>query len=154
MYNNSLREIPTLVLCFTGRCHKDLEPDNNLSLKYHDIPFSLYFALYSSAYTPVKLWKQIKTFKFAEPYTSLCACKVASVMSDSLRLPGLWPARLLCPWDSPGKNIGVGCHALLQGIFLIQGSNPHLLCLLHWQAGSLPLVTSGKPYIQGCCYCC
>ena len=37
---------------------------------------------------------------------------------------GLWPARLLCPWDSPGKNIGVGCHFLLQGIFPTQGSNP------------------------------
>ena len=39
--------------------------------------------------------------------------------------------------DSPGKNTGVGCHAFLQGIFLTQGSNPPLLCLLHWQAGSL-----------------
>ena len=38
----------------------------------------------------------------------------------------LWPARLLCPGDSPGKNIGVGCHALLQGIFLTQGSNTGL----------------------------
>ena len=44
-----------------------------------------------------------------------------------------------CPWDSPGKNTGVGCHARLQGIFLTQGLNLHLLCLLHWQAGSLPL---------------
>ena len=34
---------------------------------------------------------------------------------------------LLCPWDSPGKNTGVGCRALLQGIFLTQGSNPGLL---------------------------
>ena len=33
------------------------------------------------------------------------------------------PARLLCPRDSPGKNTGVGCHALLQGIFPTQGSN-------------------------------
>ena len=41
--------------------------------------------------------------------------------------------------DSPGKNTGVGCHTLLQGIFLIQGSNLHLFCLLHWQVGSLPL---------------
>ena len=39
----------------------------------------------------------------------------------------------------------MGCHALLQGIFLTQGSKPHLLCLLHWQAGSLPLVPPGKP---------
>ena len=37
---------------------------------------------------------------------------------------GLLPARLLCPWDFPGKNTGVGCQALLQGIFLTQGSNP------------------------------
>ena len=47
-------------------------------------------------------------------------------------------------WDSPGKNTGVGCHALLQGIFLTQGSNPHLLCLVHWQAGSLPLAPPGN----------
>ena len=37
--------------------------------------------------------------------------------------------------NCPGKNTGVGCYALLQGIFRTQGSNPHLLCLLHWQAG-------------------
>ena len=40
-----------------------------------------------------------------------------SFVSDSLQPYGLWPARLHCPWDSPGKNTGVGCHALLQGIF-------------------------------------
>ena len=39
---------------------------------------------------------------------------------------GLWPARLLCPWDFPGQNTGVGCHFLLQRIFLAQGSNPGL----------------------------
>ena len=37
------------------------------------------------------------------------------------------PARLLCPWDSPGKNTGEGCHSLLQGIFSTQGLNPGLL---------------------------
>ena len=36
-------------------------------------------------------------------------------------------ARLLCPWDFPGKTTGVGCHSLLQGIFLTQVSNPGLL---------------------------
>ena len=35
------------------------------------------------------------------------------------------------PWDSPGKNAGVNCHALVQGIFPTQGSKPRLLCLLH-----------------------
>ena len=37
--------------------------------------------------------------------------------------------------DFPGKNTGVGCHFLLQRIFATQGSNPHLLCLWHWQVG-------------------
>ena len=60
-------------------------------------------------------------------------------MSDFLWLYGLKPARLLCPWNFPGKNTGVGCRALLQEIFQTQGSNPHLLHLLHWQVGSLPL---------------
>ena len=64
-------------------------------------------------------------------------------MSDSLDTT-VEPARLLCPWDSPGKNTGVGCHFLLQGIFLTQGPNLHLLCLLHWQAGSLSLAPPGK----------
>ena len=50
-------------------------------------------------------------------------------MSDSLR-----PARLLGPWDFPGKNIGVGCYVLLHGIFLTQGSNaalPHCRQILY-----------------------
>ena len=48
-------------------------------------------------------------------------------MSNSLRPYGLQPARLLCPWDFPDKNTGVGCLAFLQGIFLTQGLNPGLL---------------------------
>ena len=51
--------------------------------------------------------------------------------------------------DSKGKNTGVGCHALLQGIFPTQGSNLHLLGLLHWQAGSLSVAPPGKPQAQG-----
>ena len=47
--------------------------------------------------------------------------------------------------DSPGKNIGVGCHALLQGIFSTQGLNQSLLYLLHWQVSSLPLAVPGNP---------
>ena len=45
----------------------------------------------------------------------------------------------------PGKNTGMGFHALPQGIFLTQESNLCLLCLLHWQAGSLSLVPPEKP---------
>ena len=65
-----------------------------------------------------------------------------SVVSDSLPPHELQPTRLLCPWDFPGKNTEVGCHSLLQGIFLIQGSNPRLLC---WQLDSLPLSQQGGP---------
>ena len=54
--------------------------------------------------------------------------------------------RFLCPWDSPGKITGVGCLFLLQRIFLTQGLNPCLLCLL-WQVSSLPLVPAGKPFL-------
>ena len=51
--------------------------------------------------------------------------------------------------DSPGKNAGVGCHALLQGIFPTLGSNP---CLLHWQLVSLPLAPPGNRKSQAS-YC-
>ena len=47
-----------------------------------------------------------------------------SVVADSLAPHGLEPARLLCPWDSPGMNTGVGCHALLQGDLLDPGIEP------------------------------
>ena len=58
------------------------------------------------------------------------------------------PARHHDPWDSSGKNTGVGCHALLQWIFLTQGSNLSLLHLLHWQACSLSPAPPGKPWIH------
>ena len=45
----------------------------------------------------------------------------ASVMANSLQPYGLYPTRLLWPWDFPGKDTGVGCHTLLQGIFPTQG---------------------------------
>ena len=68
-----------------------------------------------------------------------CCPSACSVVSDSLRPHGLQPARRLCPWDFPGRNAGVGCHFLLQGIFPTQGSNLSLFHLLrcrwvlyHW----------------------
>ena len=62
--------------------------------------------------------------------------RIGSFFIENLR----W---FLCPWGSPSKNIGVGCHARLQGIFLTQGPKPHLLHLLHWQEGSLSLAPPG-----------
>ena len=65
-------------------------------------------------------------------------------MSNSLQPHGLQPARLLCPWDFPGKKIGVRRHFLLRGIFLTQGFN---LCGLHWQADSLSLSHLASLYL-------
>ena len=62
-----------------------------------------------------------------------------SVVSDSSQPSGLQPTRLLCPLDFPGINPGVGCCALLQGIFLTQWSNPCLSCLLHYRWILYPL---------------
>ena len=67
----------------------------------------------------------------------------------TLRHHGLQPTRLLCPWDSPSKNTGVGCNAFYQGISPTQGLSPCFLCLLHWQADSLPAAPSGKPQDLG-----
>ena len=74
--------------------------------------------------------------------TLLCACWVASIMSNSMQPYGLQPTRLLCPWDSPGKNTGVSCKVLLQGIFLTQGSNRSLF-MSPALAGRF--FTTGKP---------
>ena len=55
-------------------------------------------------------------------------------MCNSLRHFGLQPTRLLCPWDSPGKDPGVGCHALLQGIFPTRPKDRMGVCYVSWQA--------------------
>ena len=55
----------------------------------------------------------------------------SSAVSNSLRPHELQPSRRLCPWNFPGKNTGMGCHFLLQGIFPTQGSNLFLPSLLH-----------------------
>ena len=83
-------------------------------------------------------------------YTSMFKLELRTVVAvQSLshvqlffQLPGLQPARILCPWDFPGKNPGVDCHSPLQGIFPIQVLNS---CLLHWQVGSLLLIHQGSP---------
>ena len=66
-----------------------------------------------------------------------------SVLSDSLRPYGLWPARFLCLWNFPGKNTGVGCHLLLHETSLTRDQT-HVSRLPHWQASSLALVPPGK----------
>ena len=63
-----------------------------------------------------------KTF-FLFNHRKCCCLLFPKFYPTPLRTHGLKPGRLLCPWDSPGKNTGVGCHFLFQGIFLTQGSN-------------------------------
>ena len=76
-----------------------------------------------------------------------------SVVSSSLQPHGLKPARLLRPWDSLGKNTGVGCRSLLQGIFSTQGSNPGLL---HCRRTLYFLSHQGRPHKSrnGCLHSC
>ena len=73
----------------------------------------------------------------------ICALWLQSCLT--LQPCGLWPDRLFCPWDSPGKYTGLGCPALLQEIFSTQGLNLHLLCLLHCRQILYPLNHLGNP---------
>ena len=96
---------------------------------------------------------------------SMCVL-VAPVVSDFLQPHRLQTVRLLCPWNSLGKNTGVGCHSLLQRIFPTQGSNPGLLhcrqILYHLSyQGSPGRQLSGRVKIWisilrkcFCCCCC
>ena len=74
-------------------------------------------------------------FDFGLPASRMCMLSCFSCPQPSATL---WTVACQAPLstDSPGKNTGVGCHALLQGIFPTQGSDPCLSSLLHWQAGS------------------
>ena len=77
-----------------------------------------------------------------------CMC---SVVSDYLRPHGLWTVvhQASLSVEFPGQNTGAGCHFLLQGSFLIQGSNLPLMCQLFWQVDSTSS-TTGKPFAGTC----
>ena len=70
---------------------------------------------YSLTFSPgiTNLLTNIESFT-EELCRDCCCCEVASVVSDSVQPQRQQPTRLYCPWDSPGKNTGVGCHFLLQ----------------------------------------
>ena len=82
-------------------------------------------------------------------FTVIRVCEI-SCLSRVQLCETLWTVacRLLCPWDSLGKNTGVGCHGLLQEIFLSQGSVDRVSYVSppHWPAGSLPLAPLGMPW--------
>ena len=78
-------------------------------------------------------------------HVRFCACQVAVVMSDSVQHCGLQPSSLLCPWGFSRQGYWNKLPCPPPGVFLTQGSNPRLLSLLHWHAGSLPPAPPGKP---------
>ena len=91
----------------------------------------------------VKLyWKTVMSTDLHIVYDCVHTCCMVSCIKSCLTLQ--LHRRFLCPWDSPVKNTGGGCHFLLQGILPTQASNPRLLHLLYWQADSLPPVLPGK----------
>ena len=77
------------------------------------------------------------------PCPMLCCCLVAKLYPILLWPHGLQSARLICPWDFPGKNTGVGSHLLLQGILPTQGLNESLFPMSAW--GFFTTEPPGKP---------
>ena len=100
----------------------------------------LYFKkTHAPLFTIAKTWKQPKCPSADEWIRKILSIYLYCYFSRvCLRPYGPWPSRLLCPWDSPGKNTGVGCLALLLEFFPTQGLNPCLMSTC-WEAGSLPL---------------
>ena len=77
------------------------------------------------------------------PSRCCCYCCWAAKLCPTLSPPQwLQPIRLLCPWDSPGKNTKVGCHFLLQGLFLTRDWT-HIFCSL------FTTEHQGSPYVPG-----
>ena len=101
-------------------------------LSTHLLPLCSFPAIVSSA--------TLTVFMCVYSATQLCPTLCKPVDGSS---PGS-----SCPWNLSGKNTGMGCHFLLQGIFPTQGLNPPLFCLLHRQADSLPRALPGKPILM------
>ena len=84
-------------------------------------------AWHAAVHGVTKRWTRLSDWKIT---ICVCVCACVTQLCLTLRPHGLQPIRLLCPWNSPGRNTGVGCHSLLQGIFPTQGQN---LGLLHYR---------------------
>ena len=116
MKQNKTKHLPCVFLC---KCRTNTQVDISCIVrgKLLDFDWSCYFGhLLPSHFTIL----QAQNLPESESVSH-------SVVSDFLRPHGLQPTRLLCPWNFPGKNTGVGCLFLFHGIFLTQGSNLGLL---------------------------
>ena len=101
-------------------------------------PGFVILVLHFQAVWPRTAWFSPLSFYFLNSKVGCCMLG-RLVVSNSLWSHGLQPTRLLSPWNSPGT--GVCWYSLLQGVFLTQESNSHLV---HWQANSLPLSHQGS----------
>ena len=121
----SLPSVPVFIkcLCVLLRCSR--------------IPSSLRQLFISLAFSPSSTSSPVSS-----PLPS-----VHAITQSCLTLCDPVDSRLLCPWDSPDKNTGVGCHVLLLGLFPMWESNPGLLYLLYWQGGSWPGILSPLPLL-------
>ena len=138
-----------MVVCLIE--HMWVHTDTSNSCSVLQSSYEISFIIYSYLLSPVlriSLLTDTAGDRIGLPHKTVLSC---SVVSDSLRPCGLQPTRLFCPWDSPGKYTGVGCHFLPQGVFHTQGLNPYIrdvrvlsYTYLHWQAGSLPLAPPVK----------
>ena len=99
--------------------------------------------LYTKWNYTLKRCKSTKNIKLRCKCSVAQSCPTLCHPMDRLKI-----ARLLWPWNPPGKNTGVDCHFLLQGIFPTQGSNPCILHPLQQQADSLPLGHLGSNKIK------
>ena len=123
-----------------------------------DINFKRVPCLWSTVDRPATCWRKMRlncrhqhlNFNLLTPHYLVCVCVCVCVVRACAcchvwLFVTSWTSLLgSSPWNFPGKSTGMGCHFLLQGIFLTQGSNPGFLCLLLWQAGSLPTVPLGS----------
>ena len=104
----------------------------HLPFSYHPIYFLqsilLYILYITLFYYPIYLWPTPMYYKLQKDTSFVLFFLCLMLSHDSLRPHGApWPAKPFGPWDFPGKNTGVCCCFLLQGIFPTQGSNPDLL---------------------------
>ena len=115
----------------------------NLSLGYLSVKYIFfYLAVFDVNRSSNTICSNLKSLRYILISKTHCCCLLVKLCLTLLQSHGLQLTRLLCPRDFSGKNRGMGCHFLLQGTFLIQRLNPHLL---HWQADSLLLNHLGTP---------
>ena len=118
-----------------------------LSTQFHD-GFGSISSSYHLNFLAHKMGRMVTTSK---GHYTCCVC-MGNQLCLTLVTAWLYPARLLCPWNSPGKSTGVSCHFLLQEIFLTQGLNLSLLLgrwvLSHWTTWET-FLCGASPYLTG-----